>query len=142
MNPKRTNSLVVVGVFNCFFYTTAAASTIGYVCQVCSEVQKARTWRQIPMGAVLVQPRCSLRWSEAEPTISSDTILFEAVKGHWTQEGCEGPLDIRGQTVFRLSAYVDLQPLDLIGSEEKSDSPFVSTLRPPSRISPTMQVFQ
>ena len=33
-------------------------------------------------------------------------------------------------------AYVDLQPLGPTGGEEKSDSPFVSTLRPPSRIGP------
>ena len=46
------------------------------------------------------------------------------------------------QTVLRPSAYVDLQPLGLTGGEEKFDSLFVFTLRPPSRIGPGMQVFQ
>ena len=73
---------------------------------------------------------------------TADIVPSEAVKGHWTQEGYEGPLGTRGQTVLRPSAYIDLQPLSLTAGEEKSDSPFVSTLRPPSRISPSMQVFQ
>ena len=64
------------------------------------------------------------------------------MKGHWTQKGYEGPFGIREQTVFRPSAYIDLQPLGLAWGEEKSDSPFVSTLRPPSRIGPSMRVFQ
>ena len=71
-----------------------------------------------------------------------DIVLSEAVKGHWTQEGYEGPFGTRGQTVLRPKAYVNLQPLGLTGGEEKYDSPFVSTLRPPSRIVPSMQVFQ
>ena len=44
--------------------------------------------------------------------------------------------------MLRPKAYVDLQSLGLTGGEEKSDSPFVSTLRPPSRTGPSMQVFQ
>ena len=64
------------------------------------------------------------------------------MKGHWTQEGYEGPFSTRGQTVFRPKAYVDLQPLGLTLSEEKSDSPSVSTLQSPSRLCPSMQVFQ
>ena len=96
------------------------------------------------MGADLprLQPCRSLRRSEAEPTIAPDIALFEAVKGHWTREGCEVPLSTRGQTMLRPKAYVDLQPLGLTGGEEKFNSPFVSTLRPPSRMSPSMQVFQ
>ena len=38
--------------------------------------------------------------------------------------------------------YVDHQPLGLTWGEEKSNSPFVSTLSPPSRHGPDMQVFQ
>ena len=64
------------------------------------------------------------------------------MKGHWTQEGYEGPFGTRGQTVLHPKAYVDLQALGLTWGEEKSNSPFVSTLRPPSRIGPSMQVFQ
>ena len=64
------------------------------------------------------------------------------MNGHWTQEGYEGPFGTRGQTVLRPKTYVDLQPLGLSWGEEKSDSPFVSTLRPPSRLGPGTQVFQ
>ena len=95
-------------------------------------------WEQISSA---VQPRRSLRGSEAEPTTNS-RYSSEAVKSHWTQEGYEGPFGTRGQTVLRPKAYVDLQPLGLTWGEEKSDSPFVSTLSPPSRIGPGMQVFQ
>ena len=63
------------------------------------------------------------------------------MKGHWTQEGYEVLLGTREQMVFRPSAYVDLLPLGLTGGEEKSDSTFVSTLRPPSRIGQSTQVF-
>ncbi len=42
-----------------------------------------------------------------------DTVPSEAMKGHWTQEGYEGPFGTRGQTVLRPKAYVDLQPLGL-----------------------------
>ena len=75
------------------------------------------------------------------PPLAHVIALSEVVKGHWSQEGYEGPLGTRGQTVFRPSAYLDLQSLGLTGSEEKSDSSFVSTLCPPSRIGPSMQVF-
>ena len=54
------------------------------------------------------------------PPLVPDIALSDAVKAHWTQEGYEGPLGIRGQTVFRPSAYVELQPLGLTGGEEKS----------------------
>ena len=41
--PERTNSLAVVeGVLSRFFQTTAAASTIGHVCQAHSEVQSEK----------------------------------------------------------------------------------------------------
>ena len=74
--------------------------------------------------------------------LAPDIVLSKAVKDHWTQEGYEGPFGTRGQTVLRPKAYVDRQPLDLTRCEEKLDSPFVSTLRPTSRIGPSMQVFQ
>ena len=88
-----------------------------------------------------VQPCRSLRGSEAEPTTSSRYSSFR---------GRERSLDPRrlrrifrhSRTLFRPKANVDLQPLGMTGGEEKSDSPFVSTLRSPSRIGPSMQVFQ
>ena len=76
------------------------------------------------------------------PPLIPDTAPSEAMKGHWTQEGYEGPFGTRGKTVLRPKAYVDLQPLGLSWGEEKSDSPFVSTLSPPSRHGPDMQAFQ
>ena len=94
-----------------------------------------------------LDPRAQFQWerisSAVQPrhSLALDIALSVAVKGHWTQEGYEGPLDTRGQTVFRPSAYVDLQSLGLTGGEEKSDLSFVSTPRPPSRIGPIMQVF-
>ena len=89
----------------------------------------------------VVQPRRSLRGSVAEPTTSSRCSSFR---------GRERSLDPRrlrrafrhSRTVFRPKVYVVLQPLGLTGNEEKSDSPFISTLCPPSRIGPSMQVFQ
>ena len=74
------------------------------------------------------------------PPLVSNIVLSDAVKGHWTQRGYEGPYGIRVQTVLRPSAYVDLQPWDLTWGE-KSYSPFVTTPRPPTRIGPSMQVF-
>ena len=50
------------------------------------------------------------------PPLAPDIILSESMKGHWTQEGYEGPLGTRGHTVFHPSTYVDLQPLGLTGS--------------------------
>ena len=76
------------------------------------------------------------------PPLVPNTVLFEAVKGHWTQEGYERLLGIRRQTVFRPMAYVGLQPLGLAGGEEKSKSPFVFTPRPPIWIGSSMEVFQ
>ena len=64
------------------------------------------------------------------------------MKGHWTQEGYEGLFGTRGQTVLRPKAESRHKPLGLTWGEEKPNSPFVSTLRPPSRIAPSMQVFQ
>ena len=84
------------------------------------------------------------RWEDQKrkPPLIPDTAPSEAMKGHWTQEAYEGPIGTRGQTVLRPKAYVDLQPLGLSWGEEKSVSPFVSTLSPPSRLGPDMQVFQ
>ena len=76
------------------------------------------------------------------PPLVPDTVPSEAVKGHWTLKGYEGPCGIRWQMVFRPSAYVDLRPLGLTWGEEKSYSPFVSTLRLLTRIGPSMQVFE
>ena len=95
-------------------------------------------WERISSA---VQPRRLLRGSEMEPTTSSRYSSFR---------GRERSLDPgrlqraarHSRTVFRPSAYVDLLPLGLTWSEEKSDSPFVSTLRPSSRFGPSMQVFQ
>ena len=68
-------------------------------------------WERISSA---VQLRHSQRGSEVEPTTSSRYIaLSKAVKGHYTEEGYEGPLSTREQMVFRPSAYVDLQPLGL-----------------------------
>ena len=165
--PKRANSLAVVeGVLSRFFQATAAASAIGHVCQArfvaqadkgqrishkspgereLGVVQEARSWR--PDSNESESPPSSsraARWEDQKrnPPLAPDIVLFEAVKGHWTQEGYEGPFGTRGQTVFRPKAYVDLQPLGLTLGEEKSDSPSVSTLRPPSKLCPGMQVFQ
>ena len=68
------------------------------------------------------------RWEDQKrnPPLIHDTVPSEAMK----------------QTVLRPKAYVDLQPLGLSWGEEKSDSPFVSTLSPPSRLGPDMPVFQ
>ena len=70
-----------------------------------------------------------------------DTVLSGTMKGYWTQEGYEEPYDIRGQTMFCPSIYVDFRPLGLTGGEENY-FPFVSTPRPQTRISPSMRVFQ
>ena len=115
MIPEWANSLAVVdGGLSRFFQATAAASTIGHVCQARTEiqaekgqrvpckppgerelgiVQEVRTWRPIPLGADLFR-------RPAAP------LVPEAVKGHGTQKGYEGPYGICGQTV-------DLQPLGL-----------------------------
>ena len=58
------------------------------------------------------------------------------MKGHWAQEDYEEPNGIRGKKVFGQLTYVDFRPLGLIGDEEKSYSPFVSTLRPPDKDRP------
>ena len=92
-----------------------------------------------PPSSSRVAPWEGPKWS---PPLVSNIVLSEAVKDHWTQKGYEEPHSIRGQTVLRLSAYVDLQPWDLTWGEEKSYSPFVSTSRPLTRIDPSMQVFQ
>ena len=76
------------------------------------------------------------------PTLAPDVGLLKFVKSHWTQESCEGPLGTNEQTLFRPSVYVDHQPLVLTWGEEKSDSPFVATTRPLSRIGPSMRIFQ
>ena len=97
-------------------------------------------WERISSTVQLIR---SLRGSEAESTISSRYSSFR---------GRERSLDpgrlrrtawhIGEKTVFRPSAYVDLQSLGLTGGEEKFHLPFVSTPRPLSRIGPSMQVFQ
>ena len=69
-------------------------------------------------------------WSPPIPPLVPDIVLSKVVKGRWTQEGYEGPDVIRGQTVLRPSAYVDLRPLGLTWSEERYRSFFVSTPRP------------
>ena len=80
------------------------------------------------MGADLRCPAASLtECPKQNPPLVLDTIPFEAMKGHWTQEGFEEPLGTRRQTVLRPSANVDLQPLGLTLGEEKSDPPFVFT---------------
>ena len=38
----------------------------------------------------------------------SDTVPFETEKGHWTQEGWEGPNGVLRQTLLRPLAYVGL----------------------------------
>ena len=93
--PGRTNSLAgVEGVLSRFFQTTTAAGTIEHVCQARSEAQAEKGQRvpfkpQVSENSELlkkpepgaqfqwertssaVQPRLSLRGSEAEPTTSS-----------------------------------------------------------------------
>ena len=107
----------------------------------------SRSFNRAPNSSESGSPPPSSRaacWEgpKRNPPRAPDIILSYSVKGHWTQEGYEGPFGTHGQTVLRPKAYVDLQPLGLTWGEEKSDSPFVSTLRPPSRIGPNMQVFQ
>ena len=134
---ERANSLAVVeGVLSRLFPVTAAASTIGHVCQARSEaqaekgqwvpckspgerelgiVQEARTWHPIPLGTDLHRrPAVPLteRVRSPSPPLVPDTILSEAVKGHWTQKSYEGLYGIRIKTVLRLSAYV-LRPFGL-----------------------------
>ena len=96
-------------------------------------------WERISSA---VQPRRSLRGSEAEPTTNSQYSCFQ---------GRERSLDPRRLgRAFRHSrtnsAFAqDLRrpsALGLTGGEEKSDSPFVFKLSPPSRTGPGMQVFQ
>ena len=43
------------------------------------------------------------RWEDQKrnPPLIPDTAPSEAMKGHWTQEGYEGPFGTRGQTVLR-----------------------------------------
>ena len=43
------------------------------------------------------------------PPLNPDILPFEAEKGHWTYEGCEGPHGIPRQMGLRPSAYVNLQ---------------------------------
>ena len=75
------------------------------------------------------------------PPLAPDIAPSEAVKGHWTQEGYEEPFSTCGQTVLRPKTYVNLQSLGLTGGEEKSESPFVSTLRPPVKDRPSYASF-
>ena len=95
-------------------------------------------WERI---SSIVQLRPSQRESEAEPTTSSRYSSFRV------HERSLDPRRLRkaarqSGTNKQTSAYVDLQPLGLTAGEEKSDSPFVSTLHPPSRIGTNIQVFQ
>ena len=87
-------------------------------------------------------PPPSSRGSESEPATNSRYSSFRGHERSLDPEGYEGPFGTRRQTVLRPKAYVDFQPLGLTWGEEKPDSPFVSTLRPPSRTGPGMQVFQ
>ena len=96
-------------------------------------------WERISSA---VQSRRSLRGSEAEPTTNSRYSSFR---------GRERSLDPkRLRRTFRHLRTNSASPKGLrrpsaFGSElsrGKSDSPFVSTLRPPSRTGPGMQVFQ
>ena len=52
-------------------------------------------WERISFA---VQPRRSLRIPRQNPPLVPDIALTEAEKGHWNQEGYEGPLGARGQT--------------------------------------------
>ena len=88
------------------------------------------------------QPRCSIRGSEAVSTTSSRYSSFR---------GCERSLDpgrlrkAAWHSPTNSASPIGLRrpsALGLTGGEEKSDSPFVSTLRPLSSIGPGMQVFQ
>ena len=79
--------------------------------------------------------------SKRSPLLDS-VVPFETEKGHWTQEGCEGPYGIRGRTVLHPSVYVDFQPLGLTWGEERYRLPFVSTLCPSTKIGPSKPVFQ
>ena len=123
---------------------------VTHFAQVARRARTRRRWRSsipAPNPNESESPPSSsraARWEDQKrnPPLAPDIVLFEAVKGHWTQEGYEGPFGTRGQTVFRPKADVDLQPLGLTWGEEKSDSPSVSTLRPPSKLCPSMQVFQ
>ena len=96
-------------------------------------------WERISSA---VQPRRSLRGSEAEPTTSSRYSSFRGRERSLDPRRLRRAFRTHGQTGLRPKAYIDLQPLGLTCGEEKSDSPFVSTLHPPSRIGPSMQVFQ
>ena len=89
-----------------------------------------------------IQSCHSLWGSETEATTSSRCSSFRVYESHWTKEGYEEHYGIRGQTVFCLSTYLNFRPLGLTGGEEKSYLPFVSTLRSPTRIGPSMPVFQ
>ena len=84
-------------------------------------------WEQLSSK---VQPHCSLRGSEAEPTTSSWYSSFRGLEkslapvrlrraGEHSQINGVLPIGLR-------------RPLGLNGGEEKSDSPFVSTPRPPT----------
>ena len=88
-----------------------------------------------------IQPRCSLRGSKVEPTTSSQYSSFRGRERSLDPRRLRRAVRHSRTTVLRPSAYVDLQPLDLTGGEEMSNSLFVSTLRPPPRIGPSMQVF-
>ena len=166
MIPGRANSIAVgEGMLSRFFQATAAASTIGHVCQARSEVQvekgqrvsckppgerepgivqEARTQCPIPMGEDFIRrPAVPVAGgSKRRPRLIPDIVPSKAVKGHWTQKVYARPNGIHGQMVLRPLAYVDLRSLDFTWGEEKSDSPFVSTPCPPSRIGPSMRVFQ
>ena len=157
MIPKRANSLAVVeGVLSRFFQPTAAERAIGHVCQArfvvqaakgqripnkspgereLGVVQEARSWRPIPMRADLLR-RPAMPLAER---IRSGTHPIQFFPRPWKVTGPK-------RVTKGLSALADkvLRPKaeGLSWSEEKSDSPFVSTLRPPSRIGPGMQVFQ
>ena len=91
-------------------------------------------WERI---SSVIQPCCSVRGFEAKPTNSSRYSSFRS------RERSLDPRRLRraiqhSQT-NRASPIGLHRPLGLTGGEEKSDSPFVSTL---SRIGPSMQVFQ
>ena len=113
MIPERANSLAVVeGVLNRFFQATAAAFHAS--CQVS---ENSELFRKLEPGARSNASESPSWTSQADPRedpkwglpLIPDTVPFKTEKDHWTQEGCDGPYSIRGQTVLRPSAYVDLQ---------------------------------
>ena len=124
MTLERANSLTIVeDVQSRFFKTTAAAWEIRHVCHTRSEspvveeqhisaksssereLSYSRSLKLAPNSIESKSPPVTSRVApqkhpKRNPLLTPGTVLFEAEKGHWTQEVYRGSYSTRGRTVL------------------------------------------